>query len=688
MLSDIIFNSPWYYALICVVAGAGFAAALYFRNKKNAEIPKRVHYLMGTLRFLCVSLIAFLLLNIFLKQLKNETQEPTLLLAIDNSKSILAWSDSNLVKNNFLESLEKFKTSLAKEYKIKTLLFGDKTTLSEEKPSFTDKETDIDQLISDIDNNYSNQNIGALIIVSDGIYNKGANPVYNAEKLHFPVYTVAMGDTNEVQDVAIQKINHNQFAYSGNIFPVEVVVNAKKYFGKELTVSLTDPRGKKLTQQLKINSANFLSTVTFTLNADFPGVQHYHTSVTVLEGEKNVSNNNQSFVIEVIDNRSKILLLANYPHPDIAPIKDAILTNGNYELEYGLTQDFKKPLKPFSLVIIHGFSNANLSLLNECKNNNIPYWIVNPSSSENLPGIKIASSFNKQNDAEPFVNNTFGIFNISDDLKKFVKDLPAVKTFFGNYSLQNGANALINQKIGIVETDNPILLFNENNSLKTSVFIGDGLWRWKLRDFEEHKNANLFNELVNKTVQYLSVKADKSYFRITSPKTVNENEAVELGAEVYNKTYELITEPDVSLTLINNSNKQFNYTFSKTSNAYKLNLGFLPPGEYRYEAKVKVNNELYVKKGSILVKEVVAEKLNTVANHQLLYQLSSRSGGKMVYPAEINKLQDEILKNQLIKPITYSTNLTTSIIDLKWLFFVILILFSAEWFLRKTYSTI
>jgi hypothetical protein len=687
-LSDIIFNSPWYYALICVAAGAGFAAALYFRNKKNAEIPERVHYIMAALRFICVSLIAFLLLNIFLKQLKNETQEPTVLVAIDNSRSILATSDSQFIKTNFLESLEKLKGDLAKDYKVKTLLFGDKTSLSEGKPSFSEKETDIDQLISDIDNNYSNQNIGALIIVSDGIYNKGANPLYNAEKLHFPVYSVAMGDTNEVQDVAIQKINHNQFAYSGNIFPVEVIVNAKKYPGKELTVSLADPRGKKITQPLKITSENFLSTVTFTLNADFPGVQHYHTSVTVLEGEKNVSNNNQSFVIEVIDNRSKILLLANYPHPDIAPIKDDILTNGNYELDYAMIQDFKKPIKPFSLVIIHGFTNANLPLINDCRNNNIPYWIVNPTSSENLPGIKIASSFNKQNDAEPFVNNSFGIFNISDELKKFIKDLPAVKTFFGNYSLQNGSNALIDQKIGIVETTNPILLFNENNGLKTSLFIGDGLWRWKFRDFAEHKNSNLFNELINKTVQYLSVKADKSYFRITSPKTVNENETIELGAEVYNKTYELITDPDVSLTLTNNANKQFNYNFSKTSNAYKLNLGFLPPGEYHYEAKVKVNNELYVKKGSILVKEVVAEKLNTVANHKLLFQLSSRSGGKLVYPSDLNKLRDDILKNQLIKPITYSTNLTTSIIDLKWLFFLILFLLSAEWFLRKRYSTI
>jgi hypothetical protein len=209
-----------------------------------------------------------------------------------------------------------------------------------------------------------------------------------------------------------------------------------------------------------------------------------------------------------------------------------------------------------------------------------------------------------------------------------------------------------------------------------------------MRDFEEHKNSNLFNELISKCVQYLSVKSDKSFFRITSPKIVNENEIIELGAEVYNKSYELINVPDVTLILTNSANKQFKYTFSKTSNAYKLNLGLLPAGEYTYEAKVKTGEDLFVKRGSILVKEIVAERLNTVANHQVLYQLAFRTGGKLFYKNELKKLAEEISKNQLIKPITYSSNTTTSLIDLRWLFSVILILLSAEWFLRKRYASI
>ena len=403
---------------------------------------------------------------------------------------------------------------------------------------------------------------------------------------------------------------------------------------------------EKAKQTLAINSDNFLATCNFTFNANTVGVSKYSVKVTILEGEKNILNNQQSFFIDVIDNKEKVLILATNPHPDIAAIKEAILGSTSYEVEYAISAEFKKPLKPYSLIIFQGAVTNQNSIITEAKTNSIPLWLINPTSSDNLSGIKINSAANKFNDAEAYINKSFGLFTISEELKKFAKEFPAIKTFFGNYSLGNGSNALLNQRIGIVETENPILIFSETNGLKNAVFIGDGLWKWRMRDFAEHTNHNLFNELISKSVQYLSVKNDKSFFRINAPKTINENESIELGAEIYNKSYELITEPDVTLILSNPEGKKFNYTFSKSSSAHKLNLGLLPFGEYKYEAKVKVNGELFVKSGVIIVKEIVSEKINTVANHQLLYSIAKRTGGKLVFRAEGKRLS---LKLSLIK---------------------------------------
>ena len=82
---EIISNYSWYYTLLCLVAGFIFSAILYARDKQNTERSKTLIYGLATLRFFSVSLIALLLLDIFIKRLVNETEKPVIILAQDNS---------------------------------------------------------------------------------------------------------------------------------------------------------------------------------------------------------------------------------------------------------------------------------------------------------------------------------------------------------------------------------------------------------------------------------------------------------------------------------------------------------------------------------------------------------------------------------------------------------------------------
>lgn len=635
-----------------------------------------------------VSLILLLLLQLFLKQFINQTQEPVLLIAIDNSRSMVEGKDSTYLKLQLNSDLAKLKNNLQSQFEIKTLHFGSNSKITSEDPDFSQKETDLQQLLSDVENNYSNSNVGALILLSDGIFNKGANPVYASEKLGFPIYAVAFGDTTDLKDLSVQKIDHNPFAYLGNIFPAEAVIKAQQLKGKEISISLYENTVKKGEKKLKINSDNFLGTVVFTIQAEPAGVHKYTVQEEILEEEKNVRNNAQSFLVDVIDSRYKILLLASSVHPDLSAIKEAIGSNQSYELKMAFANESNENLSAYNLVIVHGYQSSQSSLLSVLRSKNIPFLILNPQVSDNIQFLKFNPVQLKQNDAEPSLNTTFSLFNLSDGLKTLLKELPAVKVPFGNYSTTNGTEMLLYQKIGVVETDHPLLLFNEVAGLKTAVFIGDGLWKWKMRDYAEHNSTELFNELISKTVQYLAVKNDKSLFRLTVPRIISENEPVLLGAEVFNKSYEVITDPEVSLILTNEANKQFSYTFSKSENIYRLNLGNLSPGEYSYEAKTNVSGQSLIKKGKFTVREMQAEKINLVANHKVLFGLSEKTKGKLIYSNELNNLAEEIKKNKVIKPITYSTHQTLSLIDMKWIFLLIILFLSAEWYFRKRYLSI
>ena len=679
---QIISNYPWYYTLLCLVAGFVFSGALYFRDKKNIDRSKALLISLAGLRFVSVSLIALLLLDIFIKRLVNETEKPVIILAQDNSSSIVAGKDSTEIKTDYTKALAAFVNAVKEKYDVKSYQFDSETKPSESY-DFKGKETDISNVFSNIENNYANKNIGAIILATDGIYNKGTNPLYSIDKLNAPIYTIALGDTIPLKDVWIQTINHNQIAYLGNAFPAEVIVNAIDLKDKQVTVSITQ-QGKLLKQEnVTINSNNFSKPYNFILDATTAGVQKYTVTLSTLEDDKNKLNNTQSFIVDVIDNREKILILANAPHPDIAAIEQSISVSQTYEVEVSLLDKFTKPLKPYSLVILHQTGNIPQRILAELKANNQSIFFIGLNAPAGILGIDAHSVSNRFNDVEPSVQTQFSLFTISDALKNYLKELPAVKCNFGNQSISNGANALINQRIGTVDTDNPLLYFNELNGIKTASFIGDGLWRWRMRDFADHNNFNVFNELISKTVQYLSVKADKSFFRVFTKKIINENEALDFTAEVYNQSYEQITEPDVTLVLKDAQNKTYNYTFSKKQTFYSLAAGQFPAGEYAYEAKVKYADKLYTKSGMVIIKEIVSEKINTVANHQLLFQLSKKSGGKLVYPNQLEQLQKEILANSTIKSITYSHKQLTDLVNLKWLFFIIILLLSVEWFLRK-----
>ena len=53
---------------------------------------------------------------------------------------------------------------------------------------------------------YSNQNVGAVILASDGIYNEGSNPLYANFELNAPIHVIALGDTVPSRDVILKRV--------------------------------------------------------------------------------------------------------------------------------------------------------------------------------------------------------------------------------------------------------------------------------------------------------------------------------------------------------------------------------------------------------------------------------------------------------------------------------------------------
>ena len=198
-----------------------------------------------------------------------------------------------------------------------------------------------------------------------------------------------------------------------------------------------------------------------------------------------------------------------------------------------------------------------------------------------------------------------------------------------------------------------------------------------------HSNFNLTNELLTKTIQYLLVKESKSRFRIDAKNIYNENEFVIMQAEVFDENLELMSDAEVSITITNDKKNNFPFTFSNNGKTYSLNAGYFPVGDYRYKATAKAGNKFLTAEGGFSVSPVQIEQSETVANHNLLFTLSQKSGGKMFYPNELSKLKDELLKRDDLASVSYVQTKLEELLNKKWIFFLILLLLGAEWFMRK-----
>ena len=200
---------------------------------------------------------------------------------------------------------------------------------------FTGEITNLSSVLNVVSDIYSNTNVQAYIMASDGIYNQGMHPLYLETNLNAPLYTLLLGDTIEHPDALIKSVRNNKITYLGNQAPVEVVINAHHMQGSSLLLEVFDDDTKTIvySETLDVLSSNYLNKISFFISPKDSGLQKYYAELKSILPEKNQANNKQTFFIDVIDDRKKVLLLFSTPHPDVGVIKESLELYDQYELD-------------------------------------------------------------------------------------------------------------------------------------------------------------------------------------------------------------------------------------------------------------------------------------------------------------------------------------------------------------------
>jgi hypothetical protein len=690
-MTNVYSDIPIWAIVAWVVFCFALAWLYYLKKSWLKEVKASMRWIMFILRGSGLSILGILLANFLIQSTDINEKKPYLISVIDNSSSMLNYKDSNEVPLKIKALQSRLDAAFKDKFNVLTYdLNSDIQNI--DSLSFNGEYSNFSNILNNVYNDYYGRNIGGLVFYSDGNYNQGVRPTFSIEKFkNIPVFSVAVGDTIAKTDQRIENVIANDIAFLDNTFPIEVTVEGVKLSEIPFTLMLLE-NGKKINEK-RLNHSNeevSLTKIKFLVDASSVGVKEYLLQLSVHENEYNIENNVKRIYLEVLDDRSKVLLIAEELHPDLGAIKLALASEKNIETKVVTGRKLKEvdDISNFDLIVWHNpGGDGNARLFERVAKADKPVWyIVGPGTSQaTLNRLSLAPFVQTTGQSDNVgigYNNNFNLFELSKSTVVAMNDFPPMIAPYGQIKYPKNAAILGYQKVGSIAKPEPLYFFGENKT-KYAVTFGNGLWNWRLGNYQQNESHEAFNEIIQKTVQYLIIKDNKSRLRISIPQTINTAVNTVIEARYYNKSYEPVTDPKINFTLTNSAGEKFEYSFLKLDNYYQLDLGRLDFGRYEWEASVKFNDEIFLKSGSFAVEQIALESQSTRANHQLMNQLAVNQKGVFYRLAEADQLISDIESREDILPIAYEQSVYEKLMDNIWWLLVLILIFGSEWVLRR-----
>ncbi len=679
--------------IVALLAGLAAATLLYFRNKKQ-HYGKALNVILFALRTLIVGMVVLLLFNPLIRQKFSSVETPTIILAHDNSASVALCKDSVFYKNHYLTQFEQFRSQLNADFQVDEYAFGEDVR-DFENLDFSDQLTDMSSLVKTLDRRYYKRNVGAVLLFSDGIYNRGFEPELVAENFPFPIHTVVLGDTVAYPDLAIRNVHYNKVVSLGATFPVRVTVAVRDLAGRKAQLTLSSGGRVLEKRDIEIPSNRFSKEIDFMLDATKQGVMPIDIEVSGISEEEQLLNNVRHIFVEVLDQKYKLLCVANSPHPDLGALRSVL--NDNYEVEFCFGKETLPEFENYDLVILHQVPSARTdfeALRKQLeKNVKLPVLFIVGNDTDRDMLNKLQRVFelhsgatNTLMDVKAHQNTAFATFTFDSKAEQLIAKYPPLSLPHLEINTLKSHDDLLLQEVMGIKSGLPLLSF-ANDGRKMAFLFGTNIWRWRLFEYYQNKNHDVFDEMFSKSLKYLLLSSNDGS-AIYAKETYYSNEPVVITAELRNPNNELVTDPDLTIQIVNKlTGETYDYTFSKRDHDYQLNAGLLPEGLYSYKVEAQMGERKISVNGTFSVVAIGIEEQQLTADVERMRTLARLTNGKCYTASELQQLFADLHNDSRITTVEHHESRFEDLIHSKWIIFVLIGLAAIEWLLRKMFGS-
>ncbi|MFN4298463.1 MAG: vWA domain-containing protein [Thermaurantimonas sp.] len=668
------FSMLWW--VIAVLAVAWFVMWIY--KSQQSVFGRKGTEILRVLRIVSLALLLFLLLKPELYIKKLEEKPRTLVWAVDHSRSMVMSKDSTDVGKlpTFLQTIaDRVKGNL----EVDVISFGSKVS---ENPDFNFNQpfTDGYAWIKHLQDTRFDNEIAAVVLVSDGIFNFGYSPEYFVHELKVPIHVVAVGDTTQFPDASIYSVVYPKKVLPNTEFEIEIIAKALYLENIPLKIRLKgEGTNREIATFRPTSSSESRSFKTF-IKSIKPGIHRYSVTIDPVSKEKNTRNNTYVFYVEVIDERSKVLIIEEMKHPDMGVLREYFSKNTQCELISVKPDSLRFLNSNFDYVIVHSPAHPQTFAFLQ-KNNALPVLLISgfgtdPGGLSKLIGRDV-TRFSREDKAYPIANDNF--YKISSVNFLSIYPLPPLDVFYYIPNVK-AEDVLCYQKINGINTTKPLISLLETDR-KIALFHGEGLWKWKNK-LQMEGDSNSLDLFFLKVTRWLIQSEKKKPLEIVLPEKIQPEDKLLVRAYVFDQTNLPVSNAKVSIIFTDSAGKKFEYSFAREGSVYTASAHNFTPGTYRWKAEAELAGEKQTESGILIVEENDLEISDLVANHDKLRKIAKNTEGKFYLISKMDELEKDLLAQNYL-PLLREKTQKIRLIEWWPFFAIVLILLTAEWFLRR-----
>jgi hypothetical protein len=700
--------------LVALLIGAAF---LFYRYTLP-PLPLNRRMVLSALRALSLVLMLLIFFEPILRLMQTDRQQAQIAVLIDNSQSMTIPSPRNRASGirRLIGGGGGGLKGLPSGAGVRLHLFSSKLGPAvgslPDSLAFDGQSTDISEALSGLKDQIAGENIRGVVLVSDGNYIAGRNPLYEAEALRVPVFTVGVGDTNEQKDILIEKVVSNSIAYAETRVPVDVTIKASGFPAQNVEVTLSEESSVLDRTVLSLREGSREYPLKMTVVPKEEGTKKYTVSVSPLSGELTEKNNSRSFFVKVLRSKLKVALFAGAPGPDVPAVRQALLEDGHFGVSSFVQKSAnefyegafsRQALDSADCIVLIGFPTQSTpagviqQVADVIEREHKPLFFVNGRTVDysRLQRLEpyLPFAWSGVNQTEILVQPSIPPGRAGHPLvalqstatEETWRQLPPVFKTLTAFRTKPEAEALAMAVYQNIPTTEPLIAARNTGSQKSYAITGEGIWRWRVLAQDDTRTAALFTNLMGNVIRWLTTREDQKRVRVTPVKDVfTTAEAAEMTGQVYDE--QLRPEDDAELTVeVERGKDKTRFQLTATGNGrYDGSVDGLPEGDYTYAARATAGGALIGEdRGKFSVGQANVEFLQTRMNKQLLEQVAYQTGGKYYDIDQAEGMSHDIAEAVKLEPKEIVNTSEIELWNWKYLALAIILLLAIEWFMRK-----